>query len=181
VQVLVGWWVAVAGEAAQVSFLDYDVRYPAVFARLVELVHALLPDIAVDHVGSTAVPGLGGRGVLDVVVVSEPADVDAVVAALHRMGYTDAPFAWIRPMLTGAVDYDGDTFPVLAYVLDPGHELRRGLVSTRDRLRAHPEQAARYAAVKRDAIAAGHWSPRAYQQAKTPYLHALATAPLGDV
>lgn len=103
-----------------------------------------------------------------------------MVAALHGLGWTDSPHAWIKPMLTATVDHDGATFPVPAYVLDAAHELRRGLLATRDALRADPRGAARYTAVKRAAITAGHASPWAYQQAETPYLQQLAARAVDD-
>lgn len=77
-------------------------------------------------------------------------------------------------MLTTIVEYEGDAFPVLAPVLSADHDLRIGLVATRDRRRGDPEEMQRYAAVKRGAIAAGQTTPWVYQQAKTPYLQALA-------
>jgi GrpB-like predicted nucleotidyltransferase (UPF0157 family) len=167
--------VGVAAGVPRTVFVDSDARYPAVFARVVDLVRSVAPAVTVDHVGSTAVAGLGGRGVLDVVVACPRHAHQSVVWALHRMGWTDAPFGWIKPMLTGTIAYAGGSFPVLAYVLDPNDELRRGLLATRDRLRRDPAEVQRYAAVKRAALAAGRTAPWDYQQAKTPYLRRLAT------
>lgn len=155
-------------------FTGYDGRYPAAFAELARRIHAVLPGTQVDHVGSTSVPGLGGRGVLDVVVVCPPEQHGPAADALRAIGLTDSPHAWIKPMLTGEIEHGGGRFPVLAYLLDADHELRRGLLALRDLLRGDPGEAARYAAVKRDALAAGHTSPWAYQRAKTPYLQDLA-------
>ena len=163
------------------SFLDYDPRYREVFARVAGQVRAVLPDVGLDHVGSTAVPGLGGRGVLDLVVVAPVSENDRVLAALHALGWADAPFAWIKPMLTATVRYAGAAFPVLAYVLPPAHELRRGLLAAREKLRADPDEAARYAEVKQAALAAGQSTPWAYQQAKTPYLQELAGRAVADL
>jgi GrpB-like predicted nucleotidyltransferase (UPF0157 family) len=164
----------VGADPPRTSFADYDERYPAAFAALERRIRSVLPDVPVDHVGSTSVAGLGGRGVIDVVVVCPAAGQPGVVQALRGIGLADSPFAWIKPMLSGVIEHDGAAFPVLAYILDTDHELRRGLLATRDRLRSDPAEAARYAEVKRAALAAGHTSPWAYQQAKTPYLEALA-------
>jgi len=80
-----------------VSYLSSDPRYPAVFDRLVERIYSVLPGVPVDHVGSTAVAGLGGRGVLDIAVVSPLADQDQVLAALRQVGFSDSSFAWTKP------------------------------------------------------------------------------------
>lgn len=158
----------------RMSFVDYDERYPAVFAELERRIRGVLPDVQVDHVGSTSVAGLPGRGVIDVVVVCPAARQPQAVQALHGIGLSDSPSAWIKPMLGGVIEHDGTAFRVLAYLLAADHELRRGLLATRDLLRSDPAEAARYAEVKRAALAAGHNSPWAYQQAKTPYLESLA-------
>ncbi len=163
-----------------VSYLSSDPRYPAVFDRLVERIYSVLPGVPVDHVGSTAVAGLGGRGVLDIAVVSPLADQDQVLAALRQVGFSDSSFAWTKPMLTSSTEYEDDTFPVLAYILAADHPLRTGLLTTRDRLRRDPAEVQRYTAVKHEALAAGHSTPWAYQQAKNPYLRALASGDTAD-
>ncbi|MGH3885010.1 MAG: hypothetical protein ACRDSZ_00300 [Pseudonocardiaceae bacterium] len=50
----------------------------------------------------------------------------------------------------------------------------RGWLVCREHWRAHLEEAARYAGVKRRALAAGNVQSSIYQQAKTPYLERLA-------
>ena len=157
-----------------VSFEEYDPNYPAAFARLAESIRTAMPQAAVEHVGSTSVPGLGGRPVLDVVIASAAAERESWAAALRALGFADAPFTWIKPMLTGAVDYAGRTYRVLIYLVAKDHEVFRGWVALRDHLRASPDEAHRYAAIKRKAIAEGRTAPWDYQQAKTPYLQDLA-------
>lgn len=127
-----------------------------------------------DHVGSTSVPGLGGRPVLDVVLVAPRAEQDRIITELHGLGLVEDTHAWSKPMLTGVIEHDDHVYPARLYVLPGDHELRRGFLAIRDRLRRDPQEAARYAAIKRDAIDAGHTTVWAYQQAKTPYLQQLA-------
>jgi GrpB-like predicted nucleotidyltransferase (UPF0157 family) len=157
------------------SFEAYDPKYREAFARLAEAIRNRLPLAQVEHVGSTSVPGLAGRGVLDVVIAASEADQERCVAVMRDLGFADAPFAWTKPMLTGSVDHQCRTYPVLLYVLPEGHQLCRGWVALRDYLRTHPDEARRYAAVKRRALADGRTAPWDYQRAKTPYLRELAS------
>jgi GrpB-like predicted nucleotidyltransferase (UPF0157 family) len=93
--------------APAMSFEEYDPGYPGAFDRLAGLIRGALPSAHVEHVGSASVPGLGGRRVLDVMIPAAEAEQQGWAAVLRELGFADAPFAWIKPMLTGAVDHQG--------------------------------------------------------------------------
>jgi len=155
------------------SFEDYDPGYPAAFERLVERIRSVLPIVRIEHVGSTSIPGLGGRRVLDVVIPAETAEHERIRATLLELGFADFPWAHVKPMLRGAVQHGGVDYPILLYILAPDHEYVRGWIAFREHMRRHPEEAERYAEVKRAAIYGGSTDPWSYQQAKAPYLEDL--------
>ncbi len=157
----------------QMRFTEYDDRYPGAVDCLAESLRSMLPTIRVEHVGSTAVPGLGGRRVLDVVIPAATEEHDRLRSTLLGLGFVDFPFAHIQPLLQGTVRYANEEYPVLLYLLPPDHPYLRGWIACRDYLRGHPDEARRYAEVKRRAIADGQTAPWSYQQAKTPYLEEL--------
>ncbi|GAC1571519.1 MAG: hypothetical protein NVS3B18_04690 [Candidatus Dormibacteria bacterium] len=161
--------------APATTFQEYDPKYPEAFARLSELIRSALPSARVEHVGSTSVPGLGGRRTLDAVILAMETEQQRWASAVRQLGFTDAAFAWTKPMLTGTVEYQGSTYAVLLYFVSEGHGLYRGWVAFRDYLREHPDEASRYATVKRDALASGRTTPWDYQKAKTPYLQSIAS------
>jgi GrpB-like predicted nucleotidyltransferase (UPF0157 family) len=72
--------------APAMSFEEYDPNYPAAFARLAESIRNAIPQADIEHVGSTSVPGLGGRPVLDVVIPSAAADRETRAARAARSG-----------------------------------------------------------------------------------------------
>ena len=156
------------------DYRAYDPAYPRVFEQLRQTIRSVVPEAQVEHVGSTAVPGLGGRGTLDAVLLAEPHEHAAVVAALTSVGFVEVPYGAARPALTFTVDLDGRAYGALLYVLPAGHEYVRGWLAFRAFMRRHPEEVERYAARKQAAIAAGQTAPWSYQQAKTPYLLELA-------
>ncbi|PZS24506.1 MAG: hypothetical protein DLM58_24580 [Pseudonocardiales bacterium] len=164
------------------AFEEYDEGYPRAFAQLEAAIHDVLPGVAVEHVGSTSVPGLGGRRVLDVVILSRPDHDEKMRAALSTIGFTDFPYAHVlgnvgrlKPMLSGTARLEGGReYPVLLYLLPEDHDYVRGWIAWRQYMRQHPEEVERYAEVKRAVIASGQTDPRSYQQAKTPYLEELA-------
>ncbi len=73
-----------------IQVVAYCALWPAQFAVLaghLRGVLAGLPHVRVEHVGSTSVPGLAAKPVLDIDVVVDGADVATAVAALQQVGY----------------------------------------------------------------------------------------------
>jgi GrpB-like predicted nucleotidyltransferase (UPF0157 family) len=75
---------------AQVTLADYDPRWPALYDREAARIREVLGDAAVrvEHVGSTSVPGLAAKPIIDIVLgVPDSADEQAYVPALESAGY----------------------------------------------------------------------------------------------
>ncbi len=73
----------------RVVVLDYDPSWPEVFEKLRLRVSGALSDIAtvIEHVGSTSVPGLAAKPVIDMDVVVDPQEVPVGIAKLSELGY----------------------------------------------------------------------------------------------
>ena len=70
--------------------VDYDPSWPATFQQLRDRLAATLGPLAVaiEHVGSTAVPGLAAKPIIDLdVVIADRADLPAVIERLRALGY----------------------------------------------------------------------------------------------
>ena len=163
-----------ASKPGPMTFEEYDPNYPHVFAAVVAEIRKALPDAYVEHTGSTAVPGLGGRGMLDMVILADGSRDDEIVANLLRIGFIESPFAFVKSMLVGRIAYGGKAYPLLLYVLPAEHEMIRGFLAFRAYMQEHPEEAQTYAEVKRHVLAEGQVDARSYQDGKTPYLEAVA-------
>src|SRR5512132_1506097 len=73
-----------------IVIVEYDPAWPSEFVRLRDRAKAALGDVAVaiEHVGSTAVPGLPAKDLIDMVVVVESDDdVNEAIARLQAIGY----------------------------------------------------------------------------------------------
>jgi GrpB-like predicted nucleotidyltransferase (UPF0157 family) len=73
-----------------IEVVDYDERWPMQFEILCDRYRAALaglPVVAIEHVGSTSVPGLAAKPIIDVDIVVPAAAVDAAIAALAAIGY----------------------------------------------------------------------------------------------
>jgi dephospho-CoA kinase len=79
-------------------------------AALIVVLRGLIPDAdAVDHIGSTAVPGLPAKDCLDAMVrVGSLVDID--LGALANAGYRERPETWNRAEVLGAASYPKKVF-----------------------------------------------------------------------
>ncbi|GAA2527303.1 GrpB family protein [Winogradskya humida] len=122
------------------------------------------PVIALDHVGSTAVPGLPAKDRLDIdLIVADPADESAYVPALATAGYTlrTREPQWYEHRCLWTDPHD-----VNLHVFGPDcDEYLRHLI-LRDWLRTHPADRDRYAAQKYEAAAAHPLSMANYVSSK---------------
>jgi GrpB-like predicted nucleotidyltransferase (UPF0157 family) len=75
---------------APIELREYDPEWPLLFAREVERIEGALGDriLLLEHVGSTAVPGLAAKPLIDMLlVVAESGDEAAYVPPLEEAGY----------------------------------------------------------------------------------------------
>jgi 5-(carboxyamino)imidazole ribonucleotide synthase len=138
--------------------VDWDPRTSDVAGIVAGLVRERRPDIDVVHIGSTAVPGLPGKGIVDLAISTEPAAVPGIVAMLTELGFGPQqgpdPFPPTRPLLVGSMVRGGTTFRIHLHVQPEPEELRRD-VAFRDALRADPELMRAYAALKTEIVGGG--------------------------
>jgi 5-(carboxyamino)imidazole ribonucleotide synthase len=130
-----------------------DPRAPEVAAAVADLIRSALPDARVEHVGSTAVPGLPGKGVVDLLLVSPPETVARTADRLVRLGFQrrGGPDPWppTRPMLVGSVDWRGRPYSIHLHVIPETSPEVREHLGFRDALRTDPRLRRDYAAEKR--------------------------------
>lgn len=127
----------------------YDPQWPRQFERLRSQVDAALAGVehVTVHIGSTAVPGLDAKPIIDLGVVV--ADQTAVAAAIDAL----AAAGWQHEGDLGVPGRDAFRPPASTiyhhlYVITNGSQAHRDHMDLRDFLRAHPGQAARYAKLK---------------------------------
>jgi GrpB-like predicted nucleotidyltransferase (UPF0157 family) len=141
-------------ERRDASVKPWDPAYAVVAAELVDLVHTVRPELVIEHIGSTAVPGLPGKGIIDLGTETDPGAIPAVTDALLGLGFgpQPGPNPWppTRPMLVGAVVRDGREHRIHFHIHPRGSgDLAKDL-RFRDALRDDPSLRDGYAHVKSD-------------------------------
>ncbi|HWI72391.1 MAG TPA: GrpB family protein [Baekduia sp.] len=158
-----------------VRIVDYDRAWPVMAEQELRRIKEASGDLAVrlEHVGSTAVPGLAAKPIIDLqlsVAVMEPRE--RYVRPLERLGYLFAPTPESPDHHFFAKPPERPRTHHL-HVCETGSEHEFRHVAVRDFLRSHPDEAACYAAIKRE-VAARHPEDRlAYIDGKDEYVTAL--------
>jgi GrpB-like predicted nucleotidyltransferase (UPF0157 family) len=162
-----------------VVIVDYDPSWAATFQQLRDRLAATLGQLAVaiEHVGSTAVPGLAAKPIIDLdVVIADRADLLKVIERLRPLGY-------LREGDLGVAGREAFTTPVGTpphhlYVCAIGTPSLDRHLALRDALRADPAAAAAYGDLKRT-LAVRLGDDRAgYTEAKSAFIdQILATWP----
>jgi GrpB-like predicted nucleotidyltransferase (UPF0157 family) len=151
-------------EPAEISVVDYDERWPLRFREIAERVRrALAADVVdVEHIGSTSVPGLAAKPIVDVLLtVADVSNEAAYLPALESAGFLlrvrEPAHRMVR---TPARDAH-------VHVYEPGRPEVRDHLDLRDWLRVDAQDRELYAATKRT-LARQQWDDmNDYADAKT--------------
>jgi GrpB-like predicted nucleotidyltransferase (UPF0157 family) len=151
---------------------------PEVARRLIALLASRWPATPAEHVGSTAVPGLAGKGIIDLLLAAEPAHLPAITQALGELGFQPqrpAAFPATRPMLWGTYRHGATQYRVHVHVVPADSPEVAALRGFRDALCADPVLRRRYGALKRAIVAGGLADPVAFTRAKHDWVAATLT------
>jgi GrpB-like predicted nucleotidyltransferase (UPF0157 family) len=160
---------------APVQVHQADPAAPEVARRLIELIATRWPRTPAEHVGSSAVAGLAGKGIIDLLLPAEPADIRAITQALLELGFQPqlpAVFPPSRPMLWGAFRHGPTDYRVHVHVVPASSPEVTALRGFRDALRADPLLRRRYAALKWAIVAGGPVDPAVFSNAKHDWIAA---------
>lgn len=167
---------------------EYQPRWPEEYAAIQQHLTALLGPTAlrIDHIGSTSVPGLAAKDIIDVQVTVADLDDPRLHSALAAGGYRYYPDNTTDHVPAGAPDDprewakryyrepEGQRL-VHIHIRAPGRHNQRYALLFRDYLRAHPAEAAHYATFKRR-LAALDIETGVYAEIKDPVCDLILTA-----
>lgn len=153
---------------------DYDTKWPHLFETLRSRIAAVLNELAVsiEHVGSTAVPGLAAKPVIDIdVLLRSSTDLPLVIARLAELGYEHRGDLGVsgreafraRP---GAVQHH-------LYVCPPDSCEYKRHIAFRNYLRTHAAEADDYALLKRKLAHKFGSNREGYNQAKNEFVQRI--------
>lgn len=156
-------------EKPRIVIGEYDPGWPARFELERDRVTAALGATAlrIEHIGSTAVPGLAAKPIIDVIVTVEDPESDAIAPALEGAGYE------LRVREPGHRMFRTPARDAHVHVWRDGDPEVARYLRFRDRLRDAPEDRAAYERLKRE-LAAHDWGDmNEYAEAKGELIEAI--------
>jgi ribonuclease III len=148
-----------------ISLVPSDSAWPDLAAEESARLRAALVDADIEHIGSTAVPGLDGKAIIDLLIGVRELTTSLRIPDYEAFGEAGVP-GRLYFRKRGPVSFN-------AQVVERGGALWRDALLLRDYLRAHPEERGRYAAGKREAIASGATTLLRYSDAKAALVEGL--------
>ena len=167
-------------EKREIFLADYDPCWPELFQKHAAILSQALEGraVAIEHVGSTSVPGLAAKPIIDIIIVVEDsADEPTYLPALLNAGYIlrvrEPDWHEHRMFRTPALD-------VHVHLFSRGCEEVTRQLAFRDRLRKWPEERRLYETVKRTLTKQDWPDMNAYARAKTEVVEQITARALQD-
>jgi GrpB-like predicted nucleotidyltransferase (UPF0157 family) len=158
------------------EILPYKPVYRDLFVAIRNYVEAAIPSTEVIHIGSTAIPDLRGKPMLDLVVVSRESDLRRTQRRLEVLGFHRRD-VWVdrddKPYVCGSVRHDDTTYNVNVHVCRPGDPVQADSLAFIEILNRRPDLRRRYEQAKDRAHAIDPANPEVYNREKEAVIHEI--------
>jgi GrpB-like predicted nucleotidyltransferase (UPF0157 family)/ubiquinone/menaquinone biosynthesis C-methylase UbiE len=165
-----------------IEVVPYNPAWPALFEEERRRIEAALGEWVqggIEHVGSTSVPGLAAKPVIDIMVgVANLEEAQGAFADVASLGYLYAPYKsdFMHWFCKPSVDVRTHHL----YLMEKGHPEWQAHIAFRDYLRNHPETAQAYENLKLDLANRFRNDREAYTEAKTDFVAQVVATALGS-
>jgi GrpB-like predicted nucleotidyltransferase (UPF0157 family) len=162
----------------RIVVVDADPEWPRQFRAIVEYLEPFVAGsvVRIEHVGSTAVPGLAAKPIIDIdVVVASDEKVPVVLGRIESAGYR-----WVGDLtVSGREAFEALETPPLAdhhlYLVVENNRAHADHWLMRDALIDNPELIERYAAIKRENVVASRGDADRYTALKATFVADVLT------
>lgn len=171
-------WNTLGTNGAHIEIVEYRAEWPRIFdierAAILEMCSPWVIDV--HHVGSTAVPGLPSKPILDILpVVDSPAAAERAVEPMTTLGYLYRGENGIPGRFYFDKVVDGRTV-VHNHMFSKDHPDVAKMVGFRDYLRAHEDAALEYARLKQELASRYRNERAAYTDSKEDFVNRIVAA-----
>ena len=165
------------GAPKVVDLRAWDARGPAAANSMVRMLQTALPGIAIEHVGSTAVPGCDGKGIIDLMLLIPDGRLSEVCSIVDGMGFQPQSGGKrhpdTRPMREGSLTFDGSVFRLHVHLIPESSAEVDRLRKFRDRLAANSELVMLYVEQKRRLVDAQISDRSTYTLGKKAFIESV--------
>ena len=146
-------------------------------------IKAAIPQSKIEHIGSTSIPGVGGKGIIDLYISVSKKDLDRASLIIQKLSYEFKPTGGVpnkRLFHQRIMTYkDGHKQMFHAHLTYSGNKDWINSIAFRDFLRSNPKLANEYSEIKHKAVAAAKKfrkksdKKKAYMNAKKPVIEKI--------
>lgn len=159
------------------TFKPYSNIFPTLFLveneRICRALKKLKVEVLIEHVGSTAIPNLGGKGIIDIAIEADDEVLTQISTELKKLGYTFHE-QWSTPerlfFKAHLPDSEEDIRSYHIHLISKGSPEWNNLIAFRDYLIENKEIAANYAELKKLAAEEARSDGEKYRKLKEPMI-----------
>jgi GrpB-like predicted nucleotidyltransferase (UPF0157 family) len=158
-------------------FKSYDPKFKELFNKeKLKLKKILVKNTKLEHVGSTSVHGLGGKGIIDIAIKTPIKKKDQFMKQLEGLGYeyrlSEHPANDKRIFLQKIIKYRGKERRIHIHLVFDD-EFWESFIVVRDYLRNNDKECKRYTKIKKEAVKYAKGEGKKYRKYKDRYLKNL--------
>lgn len=157
-------------------FKKYDSSLQRLYAReKAKLKRLLTEDTQIEHIGSTAVCGLGGKGIIDIIISVNKKDIERIKKRLNEGGYNWKPKAGEKDRFFFEKDYKyrGKMRRVHIHLTNKNSKIWKRCILIRDYLKQNEQDARKYERLKKEAVKLCKGEGKVYRECKKSFINKL--------
>jgi GrpB-like predicted nucleotidyltransferase (UPF0157 family) len=156
------------------SVIPYDVKWQERFANESKILRSIFGDtIQIEHIGSTAVPGMEGKPCVDILVIPEDLEIVKIhTTDMEQAGYTNRGALVNNDALLFA-KIENNTLEANIHFFPKGHPHIADMLMVRDYLRNNPKEVTAYSELKKRLYEQYPNDYNQYRKAKDQYMEEL--------
>jgi GrpB-like predicted nucleotidyltransferase (UPF0157 family) len=163
------------------AYVEYEPGVVGAANEVIQFVRQAAPWMHAEHIGSTAVPGCAGKGIVDLMALYPPGKLEDARAMLDQLGFQHQKSGHVwpetRPMRVGAIEHNGKRYRLHVHVIAMDDPEVASLRRFRDALRGNTALRDAYQAKKLAILKSGVNKPADYTYAKGEFIRSV----IGDV
>lgn len=152
------------------SYRPYNYKFPQIYKKEKDFIKRNIKgDFKIEHIGSTAVPGLGGKGIVDIMIGIKKNEMMDIVKQAEKLGYNYIPQASYPNRLFLHKPYPKDFDKEIAYhlhIVNIDSDDYKNTIAFRNYLKTHPEDLEKYAQIKQQAADIANEDKETYMKIK---------------
>lgn len=157
------------------SFNKSSKKYKTFFNNEKNKIEKILPKASIQHVGSSSVEGLCGKGIIDIAVSVPKKQIENTIKKFEKNKYSYKPSAGDKErfFLERTIKYNGTERRVHIQLTHKDSKSWKSMLAVRDYLRANPKDKLKYREIKKKAVIYAKQDGKKYRDYKKDFLNKI--------